>query len=474
MAELRSYEPTGTSNSEICLAVERYIQVNKDRLRWVSNDFVVQAVTSKLLGSDDRNSGVDLYLCRIIGNEGTLRAMFAMGKQDGSNLTELWDVAGNERIGIGLSSLECRGPMREVLVDFLATDAGCNEVRTLDLDQTNSAITIGDFGFAKFYRRVTNRPREPHLYEMLKNSDAVLKYFGSFVDDDGDIVALVIERIRDSKTVADVLAELLNGDGDSPCRANLDTILNILSRVGALLGLLHDDLAKAQGGDLKLLHKEELRAWFSRRILLRGDLTIRDEPTIQEQSTAGQIPIFQMLDLLSETMNSFEIHGDFHLGQVVWNAHDLKIIDFEGEPIANEEELEMNLPDRDLAGLLRSVHYLWFAFDQKYARDGKEAALRLSDFRSAVLEGYLTSHTGRQLLQTFDSVVRICAFELDKALYERRYEEKFRPTLVRVPVAFLMKSLDYMSFFRDLREECARGKVPTERFVHLVAQGYIL
>src|SRR5690606_29130551 len=52
------------------------------------------------------------------------------------------------------------------------------------------------------------------------------------------------------------------------------------------------------------------------------------------------------------------VHGDFHLGQVLFTGKDFVIIDFEGEPgfSFSERRLKKN-PLKDVAGMMRSIHY---------------------------------------------------------------------------------------------------------------------
>ncbi|MGF6346560.1 maltose alpha-D-glucosyltransferase [Variovorax sp. W2I14] len=125
-------------------------------------------------------------------------------------------------------------------------------------------------------------------------------------------------------------------------------------------------------------------------------------------------------------------HGDYHLGQVLVKDNDFVIIDFEGEPARTfDERRTKGSPLRDVAGMLRSFNYARWSALRRVAQSPEEAERLAAPAiaweqatRAAFLAGYGDA-VDTELL---------ALFELDKALYELRYELNNRTDWAQVPL----------------------------------------
>ena len=125
------------------------------------------------------------------------------------------------------------------------------------------------------------------------------------------------------------------------------------------------------------------------------------------------------------------IHGDFHLGQVLdAPGRGWMLIDFEGEPLRPMEERAR--PDaalRDVAGMLRSLSYVAGTVALS-GHDPAAAEAWAAAARRSFLGGYAAA-SGEDLERQH----RILdALELDKAIYEVRYEARNRPSWLPIPL----------------------------------------
>jgi maltose alpha-D-glucosyltransferase/alpha-amylase len=148
------------------------------------------------------------------------------------------------------------------------------------------------------------------------------------------------------------------------------------------------------------------------------------------------------------------IHGDYHLGQVLYTGKDFVIIDFEGEPLRSIYQRRIKRsPLRDVAGMLRSFEYASFTalFGREAVTAGEDAA-RLIDFArdwtvwvsAAFLKAYLSRCAGAAFIPRDQRALEmmLTAFQLDKAIYELGYEINNRPTWTRVPLSGILRLLD--------------------------------
>ena len=134
-------------------------------------------------------------------------------------------------------------------------------------------------------------------------------------------------------------------------------------------------------------------------------------------------------------------HGDFHLGQTLWANDEWRILDFEGEPARPLlERRHKRSPLRDVAGMLRSLAYAASAVE---LLRGVPAPPAWEEFARAVyLDGYLDTVDSELIPfgSAFDKLLTV--FELEKAVYELRYELNFRPGWVPIPVAGILRLLE--------------------------------
>ncbi|HEY2895283.1 MAG TPA: putative maltokinase [Pirellulales bacterium] len=143
-------------------------------------------------------------------------------------------------------------------------------------------------------------------------------------------------------------------------------------------------------------------------------------------------------------------HGDYHLGQVLVTADDYVIIDFEGEPARPlEERRRKQLALRDVAGMLRSFHYVGCTVassmvDHRDAQKIERITAAWYFWMSVVfVAAYRRSAAGGVFLpandEQFDAILSECL--LEKATYELKYELNNRPDWVYLPVTALCELL---------------------------------
>lgn len=173
-----------------------------------------------------------------------------------------------------------------------------------------------------------------------------------------------------------------------------------------------------------------------------------DEVTELETACLDRFGDLQVLSRRSTS--KIRHHGDFHLGQVLKTRDGFVVIDFEGEPARPIEERRGKVcPLKDVAGMLRSFNYAAHAALKQRAT-GSSAAIGLMKeweraARLAFLDGYrAVAEPGHAVFMpaTWDESLRVIqVYELDKALYELRYEMRNRPEWLSIPLQGIRETL---------------------------------
>jgi len=147
------------------------------------------------------------------------------------------------------------------------------------------------------------------------------------------------------------------------------------------------------------------------------------------------------------------LHGDYHLGQVLVTRNDFVIIDFEGEPARSfEERRAKQSPLRDVAGMLRSFSYASWSALRRVAHNAEQIETLMPlghEWERQVRQTFLHAYDERIAEGAGDTTARLDTatgllrlYELEKALYELRYELSNRPDWVGVPMQGLVELLN--------------------------------
>lgn len=188
--------------------------------------------------------------------------------------------------------------------------------------------------------------------------------------------------------------------------------------------------------------------------LLRRRKDVMPNPVRQQASEVLSLEddARERLRLLAERELSVvltRIHGDYHLGQILFTGSDFVIIDFEGEPARSlGERRKKRSPLQDVAGMLRSFHYAAYAPLLQSATPVKLEG-KLDETLQLPAASYWQKWVSATFLKTYFEISRgaqfipesreelallLDAFLMDKAVYELGYELNNRPSWLRIPL----------------------------------------
>jgi maltokinase len=341
----------------------------------------------------------------------------------------------------------------DAAVEFRPVEAGpspegLRDVRPMGAEQSNTSVVFDDRLVLKCYRRL-EAGVNPEL-ELLRfltehgfpNVAALAGWYehaGRLMDATLGILQAFVPGERDGWALA--LESVVRQD---------ESFLERLRRLGEVTGDMHATLA-ADSSDPAFAPEEpsaETLGILAATIDEEIDAVFADlPPDAALEPIAGRSEeVRDRLRALAGIGNAGRVirhHGDYHLGQALWTGDDWVILDFEGEPARSlPERRRKRSPLRDVAGMLRSFAYAASVAGLEHGAVG--AAGWEERAREEFLAGYLPAVEPASILPPGrDSLEKLLAlFELEKAVYELRYELDHRPDWVRVPVAGIMRLLE--------------------------------
>ena len=389
----------------------------------------------------------------------------------------------------------------------LAREADPASSRVLKVEQSNTSILYPDTFFFKLYRKLeegvnpdiellqylTEVKRFPHVptyagsleYARGKKENAAAGLLISLETNQGDgwaYATSAVDRFFDNVLERSNGSEFRppasifeGGIGDVP-HAFLDLadglFFEMMDLLGRRTGELH--LALADGGSRPEFAPEAFSKLYQRSVYQSLRSQIRRTMTMVRKASkrlddAGRelVDTFlaseqRMLGFISRITDhkigaeKIRVHGDYHLGQVLFTGRDFVIIDLEGEPARTLSERRLKYSAfRDVAGMIRSFHY---AVSSRFL---ERTALRPEDRETLepwieTWYGYTASTFLRSYLHTVngagfipddrdDAELLLNTFILEKAVYEIGYEINNRPDWLMIPlrgVDFVLGSLE--------------------------------
>ena len=141
------------------------------------------------------------------------------------------------------------------------------------------------------------------------------------------------------------------------------------------------------------------------------------------------------------------IHGDYHLGQLLYKDGKFTVLDFEGEPTRTlDYRRRLRSPAADIAGMLRSFAYAAAVRKANAARDchAPLQGARNDDrknFEQITAEAFLKGYSEESGFSVEFLKKEAQPFIWGKAIYEACYELEYRPDWFWIPEAALKNGL---------------------------------
>jgi trehalose synthase-fused probable maltokinase len=322
------------------------------------------------------------------------------------------------------------------------------EVRPVGTEQSNTSVVFDEELILKVFRRLEPgiNPELEMLRFLTEHGFANIAPLGGWYAYSGGPLGATLGILQQYvQGGIDGWELALDEIGDNP-----DAFLERLRRLGEGTGEMHSALASDPNDPAFAPESPSVEALGLLTATVDEELERvfveipEDDERLEPIAGRGE-EVREQLRMLTHAGSSgmtIRTHGDYHLGQTLWAQDDWVIIDFEGEPARSlTDRRRKRSPLRDVAGMLRSFAYAATAADLLRgtpAPDGWE-----EQARGQFLDGYLAAVEPALLPPGQAAIERLLAvFELEKAVYELRYELDNRPDWVGIPVAGILRLIE--------------------------------
>jgi maltose alpha-D-glucosyltransferase/alpha-amylase len=404
----------------------------------------------------------------------------------------IWDQAFRSQLLEAILQRQTIGGQQSDLVGIAAAEFDSNELsvsgdsHVLSAEQSNSSMLFGNQLFLKLYRKLedgvnpdveitrflTEHAAFPNVpafvgaleYRRGKAEPTVVCLLQRAVPNEGNVWTLTVDAIgRYYERVLECKADLQNET--PPAAALLDELIGGVfpekaKLLGRRTGELH--LALASGTTNPAFAPEPFNAMAQRSVYqsMRGtlrrilalvekklpDLSAKCRDEAREVLAEEKEILAREKRLLDRRTNAakIRIHGDYHLGQLLYTGKDFVILDFEGEPARPLSERKLKRSAlRDVAGMMRSFQYAAYSALWQPAMRTEDvpflerwADIWYRQMSSVFLQSYLQTTTDAMFIpnNSDDLQIMLEAYLLDKAVYEIGYELNNRPSWVVIPI----------------------------------------
>ena len=333
-------------------------------------------------------------------------------------------------------------------------DLSHTEVRKITAEQSNTSIVIGNKLILKIYRKIIDAENPDYKIPVLLwqktgfrqtpmpvgKAELDLKdtfliatlsqYLQGSIDGWSRFTRLLQDSLRNNASIADAL------------------LLEDAARLGSLTGNMHAALKVISPGDNLSFHD------YSQEVMLPGIQANLDDISHIYSKGMGlhehaRMNIEHLISSGPEYLERFHaiadrfqdqslmvVHGDYHLGQVLFQEKSYYVIDFEGEPMRNASgKFILSLPYKDIAGMIRSFDYA-LAYSLKASNKNVPMEFRIS-WLDQMMRQFLQSYMEKTNVVVDSELLDL--FLAEKAIYELKYELNNRLDWVGIPLTFLEK-----------------------------------